>query len=45
MDKPVKNVSEVQFTIHGEEHPERGPAKPASVGAVVQMCPHILIRS
>jgi hypothetical protein len=43
LDEPVKNVREVQFTLHGEEHPEPGPAKPASIGAVVQMRPHMTV--
>lgn len=43
LDEPVKKMSDVQFTIHGEEHPEPGPAKPASVGAVVQMRPHVTV--
>ena len=43
LDEPVKNVSDVQFTIHGEEHPEPGPAKPASIGAVVGMRPHMTV--
>ena len=43
LDEPVKNVREVQFTIHGEEHPEPRPAKPASVGAVVHMRPHMTV--
>jgi len=43
LDEPVKNVTDVQFTIHGEEHPEPGPAKPASVGAVAQMRPHMTV--
>lgn len=43
LDEAVKNVSKVQFTLHDEEHPEPGPAKPASVGAVVQMRPHMTV--
>jgi hypothetical protein len=43
LDESVKNVSEVQFTLEGEEHPEPGPAKPASVGAIVQMRPHMTV--
>lgn len=43
LDEFVKKMGEVQFTIHGEEQPEPGPAKPASVGAVVQMRPHMTV--
>jgi hypothetical protein len=43
LDEPVNKVSDVRFTIHGEEHPEPGPARPASVGAVVHMRPHMTV--
>ena len=43
LDEPVKDVRDVQFSLHGEEHPQPGPAKPTSVGAVVQMRPHMTV--
>jgi hypothetical protein len=43
LDEPVKNATEVQFTLKGDEHPEPGQAKPASVGAVVYMSPQMAI--
>lgn len=40
-DEPVKGQSEVVISIQEDERGEIGPARPASIGHVIQMRPHL----
>ncbi len=39
----MKQVQDVEFSLHWADNPVPGPAKPASVGAIVQMRPHMTV--
>jgi hypothetical protein len=43
LDKPIRQVSDIEITLHGEDELKVGPARPLSVGAIVQVKPHITI--
>ena len=42
LDKPLRQVSDIEITLHGKDKLEVGPALPPSV-AIVQMKPHLMI--
>ena len=43
MDEPVRNVRDVVMNMYPKDKLEVGTARPASVGAIVQMRPHLSV--
>ena len=43
MNEPVRDVRDVVISVHVEDRTEPGPARPASVGAIVHVRPHLSV--
>jgi hypothetical protein len=43
LTEPVKDVHEVQFSLYPEDDPRVGPARPAAIGAVIGLKPHMSV--
>jgi hypothetical protein len=43
MDEAVRDTADIEFHVHRDDRTEPGPARPASVGAIIQTRPHVSV--
>lgn len=39
--EPIRDVTELVISVHGKDRPTPGPVRPLSVGAIIQIRPHV----